>query len=86
MGTKRVQKYLWTHVVSIPNYGRELNFEQVAVEMKDQFQIPYYGVWILDANFGTRWRCSKGKASGVGSKSIDIQMPCPVASRWFRIR
>jgi hypothetical protein len=59
MGTKRAQKkYLWTHFVSIPNYGRELKFGQVAVEIKVQFQIPYCGVWILDANFGSRWRCS----------------------------
>jgi hypothetical protein len=59
METKRSQFFiLWTHFISIPNYRRELRFGQVAVEIKVQFQIPYYGVWILDANFGSRWRCS----------------------------
>jgi hypothetical protein len=42
--------------VSIPNYGGKPNFRQVALEKKDQVEIlPYYGVWILDANFGSRW-------------------------------
>jgi hypothetical protein len=59
MGTKLFQFfYLWTHFVFIPNYGRKRSFGQAAVENTVQVQIPFYVVWMLDANFGSRWRCS----------------------------